>query len=181
MSNKEGSVCLQLHRYVLDCEGDLEILTSHFLWEFVTPFGQKRGLIFKTNNNTIKGINLDTGQSHHCSISELKCHPMTDEHFVSIWFTDKRVRLSVCCVTVATPLRPVRLAPGLHKMSHGTGDFCVEHFMSRLQFGYTKTMRGLQLVVLWEIQRRGHKTSSVSLCLMCCTVELHNRAAYRVE
>lgn len=38
-ADKEGSVCSQLKTYRLDCEGDLEIPTSYFLWEFVTTIG----------------------------------------------------------------------------------------------------------------------------------------------
>lgn len=42
-------------------------------------------------------------------------------------------------------------------------------------------MRGLRLVVLHELQRPGHKASSVDLLLMCCAVELHNRVVNRGE
>lgn len=47
----------------------------------------------------------------------------------------------------------VCLAPIWHKMSHGASNLCVEHFMSGLQFGYTKTMRELWLVTSCERQR----------------------------
>lgn len=42
-------------------------------------------------------------------------------------------------------------------------------------------MRGLWLVVLHELQKLGHKASSLNLLLMCCAVELHNHVVNGVE
>lgn len=42
------------------------------------------------------------------------------------------------------------LAPLWHNVSHAVSNLCVEHFMSGLQFGYTKTMRELWWVTACE-------------------------------
>lgn len=64
-----------------------------------------------------------------------------------------RVCLSVYYVSMSTLLHPVCLAPIWHKMSHAASNLCAEHFMSGLQFGYTKTIRELWLVTSCELQR----------------------------
>lgn len=45
------------------------------------------------------------------------------------------------------------LAPIWHNVSHAVSNLCVEHFMSGLQFGYTKTMRELWWVTACERSR----------------------------
>lgn len=55
---------------------------------------------------------------------------------------------------MSTVLLPVCLAPMWYKMTHGASNLCVEHFMSGLQFGYTKTIRDLGwLVTSCELQK----------------------------
>lgn len=40
LSNKEGSVCVQLQTHILDSEGDLEILTSYFFGSLSPPLAK---------------------------------------------------------------------------------------------------------------------------------------------
>uniref|UniRef100_A0A3Q3XC03 Tensin 1 n=1 Tax=Mola mola TaxID=94237 RepID=A0A3Q3XC03_MOLML len=73
---------------------------------------------------------------------EQRCEDAVDgEHNTSY-----RYSLSVYCVAMPTRLHPLCLAPIWRKMSQRVSNLCVEHFMSGLQFGYTKTMRGGPLV-----------------------------------